>query len=172
MAAAQDPELIRRDVERTREDLGATAEALAYKADVPSRTKEAVGEKVAGVKDAITGKVEGARDSVMGAKDTVGDKTPDRESLKRRGSAMKRTAEGNPFGLMAGAVAVGFLAGSLLPSTPVEQEKIGPIADDVKQSAGELAGEVKEAASSMAGEVQDAAKQAKDEIAEQVPAGS
>ncbi|MBB5915365.1 hypothetical protein BJY24_004277 [Nocardia transvalensis] len=35
-----EPEDIRRDIEQTRADLGETAEALAYKADVPARAKE------------------------------------------------------------------------------------------------------------------------------------
>ena len=39
------PEELRRDIEQTREQLGDTVDALAYKADVKSRAKENVEER-------------------------------------------------------------------------------------------------------------------------------
>jgi len=45
------PDEIRRDVARTRRELSDTAEALAYKADVPARVKEKAGEVRAAAKD-------------------------------------------------------------------------------------------------------------------------
>jgi Protein of unknown function (DUF3618) len=39
-----DPEALRRDIERTRSELGATVEALSQKADVKSQVKEKVDE--------------------------------------------------------------------------------------------------------------------------------
>jgi hypothetical protein len=38
---------------------------------------------------------------------------------------VKDTAERNPFGLTVGAAAVGFVAGLLIPSTRVENERMG-----------------------------------------------
>ena len=41
----QDPDAIRQDIAQTRDDMGETVEAVGYKADVPSRAKEAVVDK-------------------------------------------------------------------------------------------------------------------------------
>jgi len=50
---------------------------------------------------------------------------------------MKRLAERNPLGLAIGGAAVGFLAGLLTPSTRMEDERIGPVADEMKATAAE-----------------------------------
>jgi hypothetical protein len=128
----QDPDAIRREIEDTRERMGETVEALGYKADVPSRTKEAVSDKVTGVKE----KIVGAKDSVTG---TVSDKagsvneaTPSKGELKQKAKRGASIAQQNPLGLAVGSVALGFLAGMLIPETQVEHEKLGPVADQVK----------------------------------------
>ena len=46
-------------------------------------------------------------------------------------------AQQNPIWLALGSVAVGFVAGMLIPSTKVEDEKIGPMADQMKERAKE-----------------------------------
>jgi len=103
-----------------------TADALAYKADVPTRTKDWVGEK----KDAIVS-------AVGGATATVGDATPDGADVAQSVSRVKRLAERNPIGLAIGGAAVGFIAGLLAPSTRIEDERIGPMADEVKATAAD-----------------------------------
>jgi Protein of unknown function (DUF3618) len=107
------------EIEATRAHMGATVDALAYKADVPSRTKEWLGEK----KEAVASK--------------VSDVTPDRRTLERRMSGLKDGAERNPLGLAIGGAAVGFIVGLLAPSTRLEDERIGPLADEVKSTATE-----------------------------------
>jgi hypothetical protein len=49
----QDPSEIRHEIETTRAQLGETVEALSYKADVPSRVKDAVNDRVEGVTSGI-----------------------------------------------------------------------------------------------------------------------
>ena len=46
----QDPDAIREEIEQTRAEMSETVEAVGYKADVPSRAKEAVSDKVENVK--------------------------------------------------------------------------------------------------------------------------
>jgi hypothetical protein len=83
---AQASHQIRGEIEDTRERLGDTVDALAYKANVPKRTKNWLGEK----KDAVTSAVTGH--------------TPDGQEVKGQMQGMKRTAERNPLGLaIAGA---------------------------------------------------------------------
>ena len=118
----QDPEAIRSEIAATRERMGDAVDALAYKADVKSRAKDSVNEKV----DNLKSKVTGARDSVTGAAGSVSDAAPGTEDVKHVARRGKGLAQENPLGLAIGSVAVGFLAGLLIPTTRVEDEKLGP----------------------------------------------
>ena len=139
----EDPRAIRAEIEDTRERMGDTVDALAYKADVKSRAKESVSEKV----DSIKSKVTGAKDSVAGA-------TPSGGEVKHQARRTVGIAQENPLGLAVGSLAVGFLAGMLVPSTRAEDEKLGPVADQVKDQIRETGQEAlergKEAASNAA----------------------
>jgi hypothetical protein len=137
----QDPGQIREDIERTREQMSDTVEAIGYKADVPSRTKE----KVTAKKDAVVSKVTGA--------------TPDTDEVKHGARRAKGIARENPLGLAIGGAAVGFLVGLSLPSTPVEDEKLGPMADDVKAKAQETGREALERGKRVAQDAAEAAKE-------------
>jgi hypothetical protein len=139
----QDPDAIRQDIEQTRAEMSETVEAVGYKADVPSRAKEAVSDKVENVKskvtdtatrakEAVVGTASRAGDSVSGAASRAGDATPSRGEVKQKTRQAAGLAKENPLGLAIGAAAIGFLAGLAVPSTRVEDEKLGPVADQVK----------------------------------------
>jgi gas vesicle protein len=140
-----------------------TVEAVGYKADVPSRTKDAVSDKVENMKSKVSDTATRAKEAVVGTASRAGDATASRGQVKQAGRRAAGMAKENPLGLAIGAVAVGFLAGMLIPSTRVEDEKIGPMADQVKEQIKETGQEalehgkavVQETASSAA----DAAKQ-------------
>ena len=136
---AQRSDQMREEIEHTRGELGATVDALAYKADVPTRTKEWLGEK----KDAVVGKVSHT--------------TPDGEEVKESMGRMKRTAERNPLGLAVAGAAVGFVAGMLAPSTRIEDEQLGPVSDEVKSTAAEAGREAVERGKAVAQEAGQAA---------------
>jgi Protein of unknown function (DUF3618) len=136
---AQASDQIRGDIEDTRERLGETVDALAYKANVPERTKNWLGEK----KDAVTS--------------AVGGHTPDGREVKQHARGLKRTAERNPLGLAIAGAAAGFLAGLLTPSTRVEDERIGPMADEVKSTAADAGREALERGKEVARESGQAA---------------
>ena len=76
-------------------------------------------------------------------------------------------AKENPLGLAIGAVAIGFLAGLAVPSTRVEDEKLGPMADQVKDKVKETGQEAmdrgKQVAQEVASSAADTAKQATQE---------
>ena len=153
----QDPDTIRREIEQTRERMGDTVDALGYKADVPSRTREAVTGRVSSVKEAITGKASDLNEATPGAQDV--------KQAARRGAGI---AQENPLGLAVGSVAVGFLAGMLIPSTRVENEKIGPMADQLKDQVRETGQEALERAQTVASEVAGTAKEAAQDAVGQV----
>jgi gas vesicle protein len=108
--------------------MGETVDAIGYKADVPSRAKESISEKVHGVRS----KIAGAGSQISHAGSQIADATPDAGDVKHVGRQAVSVAQGNPLGLAIGAAAVGFLAGMLIPASDLENERIGPIADQVK----------------------------------------
>jgi gas vesicle protein len=159
----EDPEVIRKDIEQTRERMGDTVDALGYKTDVKSRAKESVTGKVDSVKEKLVGAKDSVTDSVGGAKDSAMSATPSAGDVQQGAKKAVGAAQSNPLGLAVGAVAVGFLAGMLIPSTHVEDEKIGPMADQVKDQISSTAQEAMEhgkaVVSETASSAADAAKQ-------------
>lgn len=117
----EDPAVIREQIEETRERMGDTVDALGYKADVPSRAKESISEKVHGAKAKLTG-----------AGSQISDATPNAQHVRQTGEQAVGVVQENPLGLAIGGAAVGFLAGMLIPSTKAEDEQLGPVADQVK----------------------------------------
>ncbi len=156
----RDPEEIRREIEDTRADMGDTVEALAYKADVKGRASSWVSEK----KDKVVGKVSGTKDLVAG---TASDKTPDTERVKQGARRGVQAARENPLGLAIGGAAVGFIAGLLAPSTRVEDERIGDVADELKDRARETGREALDRGKQVAQEAGQAATETAKESGQQ-----
>jgi hypothetical protein len=90
----------------------------------------------------------------------VGERTPGTADLKLQMSGLKRTAERNPLGLAVAGAAAGFLAGLIAPSTRVEDERIGPVSDEVKSTAGEAGREAIERGKAVAQEASASAADA------------
>ena len=109
---------IREDIEQTRERMGDTVEAIGYKTDVKSRMKDSVVEK----KDAVMSRVTGV--------------VPDGDQMKS-GARRVGISKQNPLGLGIAAAAVGFVVGTLLPSTTMEDERLGELSDEVGEKARE-----------------------------------
>jgi hypothetical protein len=170
----QDPDAIREEIEQTRAEMSDTVEAVGYKADVPSRAKEAVSDKVENVKskvsdtatrakEAVVGTASRAGDTVSGTASRVGDSTPSRGEVTQQTRRVAGMAKENPLGLAIGAAAIGFLAGLAVPSTRVEDERLGPMADQVKDKVKETGQEAldrgKQVAQEVAGTAADTAKE-------------
>jgi Protein of unknown function (DUF3618) len=149
----QDPDAIRQDIEQTRAEMSETVEAVGYKADVPSRAKEAVSDKVENVKSKVTDTATRAKEAVTGTASRAGDATPSRGEVTQRTRQVAGMAKENPLGLAIGAVAVGFLAGLAVPSTRVEDEKLGPVADQVRDRVKETGQEALDRGKQVAQEV-------------------
>ena len=131
---------IREDIEETRGRMGETVEAIGYKTDVKSRVKE----NIAGKKDAVVSRVTGA--------------VPDGEQLKS-GARKVGVSTQNPLGLGLAALAAGFVAGTLLPSTNVEDQRLGEMSDQVGEKAREAGQEALERGKDVAREAVDSAKE-------------
>jgi len=130
-----------------------TVEAVGYKADVPSRAKDAVSDKVETVKSKVSDTATRAREAVTGTTSQVGDATPSRGEVKQQTRRVAGMAKENPLGLAIGAAAIGFLAGLAVPSTRVEDERLGPVADQVKDKVKETGQEALDRGKQVAQEV-------------------
>ena len=69
----QDPDQIRQEIEQTRVDMSETVDAIGYRADVPSRAKEKVNEKVDNVKSKVGETASRAKEAVVGTASRAGD---------------------------------------------------------------------------------------------------
>jgi ElaB/YqjD/DUF883 family membrane-anchored ribosome-binding protein len=112
----EDPREIRQQIEETRAQMGDTVDAIAYKADVKERAK-----------DSITDKKDRAVETISHTKGDV----------KQGARRAANVAQQNPLGLAIGGVAAGFLVGMALPSSRVEDERMGAAADQAKEKAKE-----------------------------------
>jgi len=159
----QDPDAIREEIEQTRAEMTETVEAIGYKADVPSRAKEKMSEKVDNVKSKVSDTASRAKEAVTGTAsrtgDTVSDATPNGDQVRQSASRAVGLAQENPLGLAIGAAAIGFLAGLAVPSTRVEDERLGPVADQIKDKVKETGQEALERGKQVAQEATQTAVQ-------------
>jgi hypothetical protein len=164
----KEPEDIRNEIEETRARMGDTVEALGYKTDVKSRTKDSISS----AKESVVDRVTGVRDSIVGtagsARESVSNSTPDAQQLKQGARKAASVAQRNPLGLALGSVALGFLAGMSVPSTQIEDERLGPVADQVKDKMRETSQEALDRGKQVAQEVGQTAAQSAQEAAQRV----
>jgi len=163
---AQDPpaaDVIRSDIDGARSEIGETVGALGYKADVKGRMAESMSNK----KNAVVGAVGSGKNAVVGRVDalvsTVSGVVPDGEQLAA-GAAKVGVSKHNPVGMLIGGAAVGLLAGLMIPSTRMEDEQIGDMAEQMKDTVKETGSEALQRSKQVA---QDVAKAASDSASEQ-----
>ena len=168
---SNDPEQIRREIERTRSELSDNVNALGDKVNPGSIAKRQVGRvrgAATSVKDAVLGSASDASDTTQRLAGEVGDAVADAPT------AVARKAQGSPIAAGLIAFGAGLLVSSMLPASRVEQqaaEKVKdtaqPIVEDLTDSAKEIAGNLKEPAQQAMEEVKttatDAAATVKDD---------
>jgi gas vesicle protein len=151
------------DIDSARSQIGDTVGALRHKADVKGRMAESVSSK----KNAVVGAVGSGKNAVVGKVDalvsTVSDVVPDGEQVAA-GAAKVGVSKQNPLGMVIGGVAVGLLAGLMIPPTRMEDEQIGDIAEQMKDTVKETGSEALERGKQVA---QDAASAASDSASQQ-----
>ncbi|HET7877030.1 MAG TPA: DUF3618 domain-containing protein [Methylomirabilota bacterium] len=150
----KDPDAIRQEIEDTRARIGERVDAIGYKADVGARVGDTIAEK----REAVSEKVSDIKERLTGA-----GSPGDPEQLRRGARRAAGIAQENPLGLALGAVAVGFVAGLLLPSTELEDERIGEVADTVRDRAVETGREALDRGQQVAQEAARRAGEAVDE---------
>jgi hypothetical protein len=168
---SNDPEQIRREIERTRLELSDNVNALGDKVNPGSIAKRQVGRvrgAATSVKDAVMGSAADATDKGQQVASTMGDAVSDAPS------AVARKAQGSPIAAGLIAFGAGLLVSSLLPASKVEQQAAErvkdtaqPLVEDLTDTAKEVAENLKEPAQQAVEEVKstatDAAATVKDE---------
>src|SRR6476659_767592 len=145
---SNDPDQIRREIERTRSELSDNVHALGDKVNPGSIAKRQVGRvrgAATSVKEAVLGSASDPTDA--GVAGTVSD------AVSEAPGAVARKAQGSPIAAGLIAFGAGLLVSSLLPASRVEQqaaEKVKdttqPLVDDLTDTAKEVAGNLKEPA--------------------------
>jgi hypothetical protein len=174
----EDPDRIRAEIEQTRAEMSETVDALGYKADVKTRAKQSLQDRKNSAKEGVVGATQSVKEKLVGAKDSVSDSagsttsrvsdaTPDREQVKTQARRAKGLAQENPLGLAVGSVAIGFVAGLIVPATRVEDEKLGEVSDQVTEKVKETGQEALEHGKQVAQETAQSAQETLKEGAQQ-----
>ena len=150
-----DPDQIRREIERTRSDLSDNVNALGDKVNPGSIAKRQVG-KVRGaavsVKEAVLGSDSDPTDN--GVAGTVGD------TVTGAPGAVARKAQGSPIAAGLIAFGAGLLVSSLLPASRVEQQA----AENIKDTAQPMVDDLTDTAKEIAENLKEPAQQAMEEV--------
>ena len=165
---SNDPEQIRREIERTRSELSDNVNALGDKVNPGSIAKRQVGR--------VRGAATSAEDAVMGsAADAAGTgqqvATTMGDAVSNAPNAVARKAQGSPIAAGLIAFGAGLLVSSLLPASRAEQQAAQtvkdtaqPLVDDLTDTAKEIAGNLQEPAQHALEEVKATATQAADTV--------
>ena len=173
---SNDPEQIRREIERTRSELSDNVNALGDKVNPGSIAKRQVGRvrgAATSVKDAVLGSASDATDKGQQVTTTMGDAVTDAPS------AVARKAQGSPIAAGLIAFGAGLLVSSLLPASKVEQQAADkvkdtaqPLVEDLTDTAKEIAGNLKEPAQQALEEVKSTATDAADTVKDEAAAAA
>ena len=156
---SSDPDRIRREIEKTQDDLGSNVDALTDRMDPRRAVRQS--------KERVQGRWQRAKENVMGSAGEVRQTAESRMSaageqmhgLAERahgiGEESRERVEGHPLAAGLVAFGLGVLVSSLLPPTPPERRLGGRL----KQEAQEHSGQVKQQAS-------DAARQMREDLRE------
>src|SRR6195952_4336523 len=154
---SNDPEQIRREIERTRTELSDNVNALGDKVNPGSIAKRQA-SKVRGaatsVKEAVMGTASDATDKGQQVATTMTNAVSDARS------AVARKAQGSPIAAGLIAFGAGLLVSSLLPASKVEQQA----AEKVKVTAQPLVDDLTDTAKEVASNLKDPAQQAIEQV--------
>ena len=160
-----DPDEIRRDIERTQAALSRDVDVLTEKVSPGRIVERRVGRvrtTLGRWKDNVMGSAptphghhsaaQRATDAVSSARDGVGGAVSDAaDAVQGAPAAARQQARGNPLAAGVIAFGVGWLVSSLIPATRRERE----VAEQARERATELGRPLAEKAGEVAGEVRD-----------------
>jgi uncharacterized protein YjbJ (UPF0337 family) len=166
------PEEIRRDIERTRRELSNDVDALTEKVS-PSRVVERRVERARGAVTSVKEKVMGTTSDTTGsAKDTMSSAA---SSVSDAASSVADTAsaapqmarqrtQGNPLAAGLIAFGAGWLISSILPASEKEQQAAAAIKDKATEHSDKITGPLSQAAHEVTDNLREPAQQATESV--------
>lgn len=154
-----DPDAIRADIDATRAELSANVDALGDRLNpkkVAERQTEKVKDAVGTVKDKVFGVADSAGDHVANLKDSAVD------AAQATPRTITRSTQGSPLAAGLVAAGLGFLLGSLLPSSQKERETMRQVKDS--DAVSTVTEEAKTMAQDMGEHLKEPARQAAEEV--------
>jgi hypothetical protein len=156
-----------------KESVASTASTVGDKVSSATST---VGDKVGTARESMSSGASSATDTAGGAVGTVKEHMPTTGDAREGARQVASVAKANPMALAVGALVLGAAAGIALPRTRVEEEKVGPVAGDLRQRGVEKATEavqqgrevITEKASEVAERGQEAVAQVSEQASERV----
>jgi gas vesicle protein len=166
------PDVIRADIERTREELGQDVDALADKVTpgkIVDRQKSRLRRRFADVRERVMGTAGGVGHSTADAVSAAGDAVAELPHKARQ------TTQGAPLAVGAVVAGIGFVAALLIPASDRERrmasslkDQAQPLLDKAGDTAREVAGNLKQPAKEAVDQVKaaaaDSAATVKDEV--------
>lgn len=152
-------EALRRDIAEQREDIGRDLTAIGDRVSpgrVADRSKERARRRVGEWKDRVMGSSEDVRTTVGSpASGSAPSGSRVRDTAESAGGTVVDTVEGRP--IVAGLVAfgVGFIAGSILPSSRPERDLARKVEPQLESLAEGVGGTAREAAENLRPVVED-----------------
>jgi len=144
---ADDPRAAESRVNQVREKLGDTIQEVGHRANVPARAKEAASR---------------GAERMRSAADEVKSASGDAAAQSGLSQAVQ------PLAIALGSMAAGFVAGSLLPATRAEQQRMGAMSTEMKGVARNTVQEAVERGKDVAGEAMEVARTRAAEEAQEI----
>jgi gas vesicle protein len=164
----QTPEELRRDIARTRDDMGSTLEALGDHVS-PGRMIERRKNRMANTwqsfRDRVMGSASGMAHSVA---DATGSAT---DTVRQAPETAVRQTQGSPLAAGAVAFGAGFVLAAIVPPSRPEREaaaqlldKVEPLAEEAKQIGQDVVQDLKEPAREAVEHVKEAAASGAEDV--------
>ncbi len=131
------------EVEEARRRVAQDVRSVAHNANVVDRAKENIQGRIDDAKGTVSDRTSDMRDRAGDMRDRVAGA---RDALQERVQGMTRNIQlnpgDNPMAMLLAGVALGFLIGMVLPVTRLESQRLGPVADDMKDRMRQARSEV------------------------------
>jgi uncharacterized protein YjbJ (UPF0337 family) len=170
---------LRQDIERIRDDLDETLDALGQRVSprqIARRRKNAVRARVTRVRTAVMGSAQETGSAAAGkarhAKDTVQETAGHAADTVREAPEMiQQQTQGNPLAAGLVAFGAGMLVATLFPPTEAEQraasvvqERVEPLKDQALEAGREMKDHLQQSAQESAEQVKETVKDAAQEV--------
>lgn len=188
----QDPDLIRSDINRTRQEMDQTLDVIEEKVSpsrIVQRRTDRLRSAVAGARERVMGSTEELSSPLSGNGD-VGQRASERaqaagdrisgaardvsDSVQQAPEVVRTRTQGNPLAAGLVAFGAGLLVGSLLPETKQEQqatqrvkERLEPVKQELAEAGKEVAEELKTEAQAKAEDAKQSVTQATETVKEE-----